>query len=43
MSNPKNNSENNSENSQEKSSTFGALVQVAVGLYLCYIGAQMFI
>ena len=36
------NSNKSTGNSQEKSSTFGALVQVAVGLYLCYVGAQMF-
>ena len=37
------NSEKIQENNQEKSSTFAAIVQVAVGLYLCYIGLQMFI
>ena len=36
------NSNKSTENSQEKSSTFGAIVQIAVGLYLCYIGLKMF-
>jgi len=37
------NSTKSTEKNQEKSSTFGALVQLAVGIYLCYIGLQMFL